>query len=895
MKRHKRIDRVYELVKQWRNSEGITAHELAKALGISRANVSHDLNHLWKEGKVGKSQGRPVRFFPLDHSAPNQERETTLDKLAKCSSSLQTAVEQAKAAILYPPRGMHTLILGETGVGKTMFAGLIHRYAIEAGKLNEPAPFVTFNCADYAHNPQLLLAQLFGVKKGAYTGADVDRIGLLEKADGGILLLDEVHRLPAEGQEIFFTFLDKGVFRRLGETEDRQAQVLIISATTERTESALLKTFTRRIPMLITLPSLRERGYTERSQLIMQFFREEAYRLGKEILVSANVMRALLIYPCPNNVAQLKTDIQLACAKAYADMITQQKEQLEVYSCDLPPHVKEGLLQAKDERQVVEELIGHQPCFLFHPSQETLMLDREEAAIGQGMYEQIEHMVHSLRAKGVSDAELEIDLENFFSRYMRGVDQRASKQDLAKMMDPQILKAVEEIVDWAEPRLERTISQKVYFSMALHLQTLLERIRRGKAIVNPELNKIRRKYKKEFALALDCVRLVEERFGIELPIDEAGFFTMFFVWEEWEAEEEAELVSVLVMTHGESTASSMAEVTNRLLDVQFAQAIDLPLNQEPRAALEKARMIASKASRNAGLLLLVDMGSLLTFGEHLSREFNLPVRVVPLVSTLHVLEATRRALLGQSLEEICRELRHVGSYDHFLWPVQEGEVQTSPKAVILTVCMSGEGSALAMKNVLKHHLRLDERCCEIVPVSLTDRQALKTRLAPWKKEKDILCMVSNFTVDQEIPTFSLESVLNLQAIPAIQHLIDVAETYLRMGEVLGEQLRHVQADELVLLVQNCLDRLGQSWPHRATREDMIGICLHLCCMVDRLVSGEHRVSHPGKGDTLSRHPQLAAQLREVFRPLEVRYGIQISDDELCYVLHFFTENETLAT
>lgn len=85
--------------------------------------------------------------------------------------------------------------MGETGVGKSMFAELMHRFAIESKILRDEAPFIQFNCADYADNPQLVMAQIFGVKKGAYTGANQDNDGFLKKADGGIIFLDEVHRL----------------------------------------------------------------------------------------------------------------------------------------------------------------------------------------------------------------------------------------------------------------------------------------------------------------------------------------------------------------------------------------------------------------------------------------------------------------------------------------------------------------------------------------------------------------------------------------------------------------------------------------------------------------------------------------------------------------------------
>ena len=183
----------------------------------------------------------------------------------------------------------------------------MYEYAVESNILENHAPFITFNCADYSQNPQLLYGHIFGVKKGAYTGADSDRPGLLEKCDGGILFLDEIHRLPHEGQEMLFTFIDKGEFRRLGESDHlRKASVQIIGATTENPESFLLETFTRRKnPMSITLPSLDDRNLEERFQLIEHFLILESKRLNETIYVDRRALSALLIYHASANIGQL--------------------------------------------------------------------------------------------------------------------------------------------------------------------------------------------------------------------------------------------------------------------------------------------------------------------------------------------------------------------------------------------------------------------------------------------------------------------------------------------------------------------------------------------------------------------------------------------------------------
>lgn len=92
----------------------------------------------------------------------------------------------------------------------------MYNYAVYQNALDKNSPFIVFNCADYASNPQLLVSHIFGHVKGAFTGATRDKFGLLSEADGGMLFLDEVHRLPPEGQEMIFYFMDTGTYGLLG-------------------------------------------------------------------------------------------------------------------------------------------------------------------------------------------------------------------------------------------------------------------------------------------------------------------------------------------------------------------------------------------------------------------------------------------------------------------------------------------------------------------------------------------------------------------------------------------------------------------------------------------------------------------------------------------------------
>lgn len=180
--------RKYELLDQLKKEpKAMTAAEIADSLDLDRANVSRYLNELYKEKLVKKLEGRPVRYLAL----VKQKVTTTVtfDNLIGREESLKSQIQKSKAAIMYPPHGLHTLIFGETGTGKTMFAECMYHFAKSSHVVADDAPFITFNCADYAQNPQLLYGHIFGVKKGAFTGADSTRVGLLAQADGGDFIL----------------------------------------------------------------------------------------------------------------------------------------------------------------------------------------------------------------------------------------------------------------------------------------------------------------------------------------------------------------------------------------------------------------------------------------------------------------------------------------------------------------------------------------------------------------------------------------------------------------------------------------------------------------------------------------------------------------------------------
>lgn len=205
------------------------------------------------------------------------------------------------------------LVTGESGTGKEVIAKAIHYN----GPLKD-RPFVTINCGAIPEN--LMESEMFGHKKGSFTGAIADKPGLFEVADGGTLFLDEVGELPLSIQVKLLRSLQERVIRRVGATEDTKVDVRIIAATNRNLEEMVQKgTFRQdlyyRLNVIhIKTPSLRERK-EDIPLLAHHFLKKYNDKLNKNISsISTEAMESLKKYDYPGNVRELENMIERTVA-----------------------------------------------------------------------------------------------------------------------------------------------------------------------------------------------------------------------------------------------------------------------------------------------------------------------------------------------------------------------------------------------------------------------------------------------------------------------------------------------------------------------------------------------------------------------------------------------------
>ncbi len=913
----KRGERIYAYIQQesaaWPGDQvkgriGFDAQQIANALDILRNNVSKELNALHRQGKIVKFSGRPVLYFDkaclesmlgvalgegdcqfddvesISQSKAPPEPENPFARLIGADRSLKRQVEQAKAAILYPPDGLHTLIVGQTGVGKTLFAHMMFEYGKAMQRFAEDAPFVTFNCADYYNNPQLLISHVFGYVKGAFTGAEQSKAGLVEEADGGVLFLDEIHRLPPEGQEMIFYFMDTGTFNRLGETRrSRKAKVLIIGATTEDPDSVLTKTFVRRIPNIMKIPPLAERSSGEKLDIIKRMFQDEAQRVKKPIRVGVESIKALVGSIGNGNVGQLKSNIKLLCAQAFLSGID-SPEGIEVDFKMLPQQIRNGLLTLSANRQALAEVtkaLGSDSCIIVPPGPEFQLTDADSGVEPFNLYQVVEAKVDLLKGEGISSDLIKQILATDVNIYVRNLYNKkhsvnmTTRERLLKIVDASLVDFAEHVALYVQKRMNSSYHDRFLYAFSLHLSAFLKRVK-SKDVPHKELEGAVPQDSLCLEVAQEIGSLIEKHYHIEVPRVEIEYIALLL-----ESSQEDDLddrVVIVVATHGQSTATSMVEVAQRLFgttDVSVL-AVDMPLEVRPQAVLDKMTAMLKSMHCLKGVLILADMGSLCNLGPSLEKSIEVPVRTIDMVSTPLILEAMRKAeLAGMDLDGLYDSLVSFHGYEaRDVTKDEELAKVTDDGRVVVTICSTGQGTALKLKSLVEDILRGVGQALPVIPVGLVK---LEERLQEIAEGHRIVAAVGVKKPAMRIPFIPLEAIIDGAGEAALLEIVTGSRGTTRRkqgsrvvqnlcAESLQKFLTYLNPEKVLPLLMEFDQRLEAERATPLANPLRIRLLVHCGCALERCVmrkplhyGGDPAALDRGKLEALHRAAEIFAE------------------------------------
>lgn len=849
-------EEIYQYIRKNIKEDGVTAQSIAEIFGIKRNVASHYLNLLEKEGKLQKGTNRPVHFsIPTDTEKKAEECNNMIDerpaaqkevsvfsKFIGYNGSMEQVIEKCKAAVNYPVNGLTMIICGASGVGKSYLASLIHQYAVESGAVEKNAPFVVLNCADYANNSELLSSVLFGHVKGAFTGANEEKQGLLAEADGGYLFLDEVHNLSAENQEKLFLFIDSQKYRMLGDSKNWQtAKVRLLFATTEDIHSTLLATFRRRIPFEIRIPDFLERSYGERFLLVSSFFQNEAEILKKNICVDSEYFRRMLNLHEEGNIGAVKSKIKVLCAQAYSQ---QREEELRITTP------------------------GKESSDIFH-----FYWNRPEKKKWMSSY-QIFSNITGCFVPGMNYSKIEEVLELFLQTITRRLEENNFYEiPPFRHYEEKCRNSINKILKSYGYRLNELEIDEFY---KMVIAVLFDETFFGAAFkISGYEKKKYRKYEVMISRILDAV--------LEDYNDNVREFlqTILTVWLSDKVKVKSK-INALILMHGEHSASSMASLANEMIGDYVYEAFDMPIQVHTEDLIVKVNDYVRDIETNEGLVLLVDMGSLERMYDKISRNVDGDLVIVNNVSTAFALE------LGFSLfdkADIYRITQMDMSQFNMKMQYYKG---LSQKPNIIVSCISGEGIAVEIKEILSRYVNTDE-----IDILMMDYSELKKQLNRGAAEdfhNTIVVFTTTPLSSTVVPVMNVEDLVNGFTNPSFPEFMlnkenvreftnDIIKLFTLKG--VASRLRFLNPEVVMQEVDQVIRGYENYYHVQLPNFLRINLFLHTSIMIERVLVKEES----GKIDSIDTEGineesrKFIEVSKDIFKSIMMKYKIEISDAE----------------
>ncbi|UOE53815.1 sigma 54-interacting transcriptional regulator [Cytobacillus oceanisediminis] len=878
---------------------------------IDRTRASRLLNELSKDGILLKINTRPVCFIhretlekqygSLKHTVYDSlqsiekelipKPEEIFKKLIGYEKSLKESIEQVKTAIHYPSMGLPLLLLGPTGVGKTFFAKLIYDYSRTQNIIEDQAPFFVFNCAQYANNPELLSSYLFGHSKGAFTGALKDQVGLIEQANNGILFLDEVHRLNKEGQEKLFTFMDQGTFTRLGETNIvRKSKVRLVFATTESL-SVFLETFLRRIPIKVNIPSLEDRGPDEKKQFIHHFFMEESKLLGIPIEVTNKTLDLLSKYHYSGNIGECKNTVKYACGFAFSKK-SKTMDKIFVTLQDLPKHI------FKNSSSLFNNYSTREGSVLFSPSSKQFFSHVNEmkiTLIEQTYQNCLKYFLKFENNQFEESVFIEKCTDEITAMMDRLIFERPNESN--NLMMEIILSTMQDIFRYLELNYYvkydgnsvYTLSSYLFFKsnpfqLSKEEQLLSQRI----------LQFIKDHYKMEYSIVSKVMLFIEKRMDVHLYFEDIIMMTLFLC--KAKINHFHNRIKAMIIAHGYATASSIANVCNRLLGVNVFDSIDMPVDATVRDITEKMLQYMEEQDTSTGLVVLVDMGSLSLIHDHIKDKIDGPLLFVDQVSTPAALEIGNYVIQGRTIEEMVEPLKKSAKPSINLYYPTNGK-----EYAIVTSCFTGIGTATQIQQLLSESIgdlldikviahdfdRLKQNGMNEAPLRIYEVLAIVGTENPEIEEVNFISLEDIISGKGEGDVFRIFD--KIADADTIRKVNDRIIMNFSLGRVI-DSLTILDTEKIIRKVEYGINQLEKQIGKNLPNDKKIALFVHVSCMIERLIRKAPISEYPNLDEFLNNHTKEIKWIKSAFSVLEDNYSVQMTMAEIGYIYNIIKPN-----
>ena len=638
------------------NDNGIEAEDISYNLRIDRANVSRELNALWKNGVLIKIAGRPVfyldskiisdaypesyipTFIPKEGhlsdyiNAANTyqspyDNKLDLNNMIGADGSLAEVIKEAKAAISYPPYGLHTLITGNSGTEKSTLADSMVEYAIRNGFKNKRCPYFDIDCRRANANITQFEEKLFGFQDEY--NKENSRKGILEMCTNGFLLLQNIDFLPQSTVDLISSLLNKGYFTRMNSTAQIPVRFMMILISARDLKDPELLPFTHYITANIALPDMDDRGIYEKLVMIMDCFAREARNIKKSIRVSKDVLAAYAFKVYKENITKLENEIRDACSHSFAESIGTNAPYIDVTLSSLPKEVtsydRSSLTNPEAEQfvpmmlgiiyndHILYDSNGHSDEFEYFKEypQKTAYGMKEQLTMETDAYSDPKQMTKSVQEK--------IDIiKNCNSQQL---------SELKRGIDPEVRSLIDSIIFHHREYAPISTHREYLYGLYFHIGNLINRNAEYSVSYIADEEDLPSSESIEYTIACEIAGMLKDHYQIIVSDSETAYFSLYL--KEIMDYFSRSKVSILAIAHGESVASQMVAHVKKYSNREVVmEALDFPDGMNFDEFLSRAIEKAKRIDAGSGILIVVDREPLTDLGTYISKATGIPCKTM---------------------------------------------------------------------------------------------------------------------------------------------------------------------------------------------------------------------------------------------------------------------------
>lgn len=871
------------------NADRVSTTGVSDSLSISRSLASQYLNELNKEGLIIKIRTRPVYFIhkknyekisntsirnneydSMDDLAVevNKKRifKTGFNRMIGNEGSLKQAINQILSSINYPPFGLSLLITGECGTGKKSLCQAVFEYCLENEIIRDKKlrEVVCQKNDDFNSGFQALLT---GTKSAK---------GLLETADRALLFIHNAEYLTEDNQYFLNDIVEKGYFST-DETDKRELKTQIVTVFNERNDLASNKDIFHSFAAQCVIPSLHDRYYQEKEELIIYFLKVESFKVKKNIMISENALLALANYNYPDNIRSMRKTIQAVCAK----LNLENKDSGQICICyyQLPEDVigvpKINLSQADD--------IGYIDVQNYRANNES------ETVVA--LFDSILNFLVNLDFQTLKDDLVINDFVNLIRGYS---EQILFKRSVFNKKNQVLEQTMEKVINDTLGlfKVNIPINDILLIARIMYLDSYVDSsIKVWDKDNSWRINQINTLVERSFSDENFIVEKIQQllRNSLEMVLNDICKIILTVNIHKYKKDLIKRNYLAVIIAHGNSTATSIADAVNSLLRTYIFDSINMPLDTSMKEIAERLRAYIERTTIKSDVIILVDMGSLEGIDHELSNILNRNVGIMNSVSTRMALEVGNGLLNNLNMEEI---LKKAQEYSNSTYKVVKNR---NNRNVILFTSDNGLYMAEKLKSLFATSLpkALNVELMTIDYINVISKDYWDHLFETY----NVLFVLGTFNPNVKNDKFvPIEDMIN--SITRIQGILSQFLKTDELNKFKDDLIRNFSLQNLVSFItilepSKLIDfvveatsliqeKLGITFKNKT----LIGIYIHISCLVERLVTKEEIDSHLNIADFEQHHQDFISIANESFLKIGRHYRVEIPISEIAYIYDY---------